>query len=45
MHLIPIQDFSQKNACNKRERNFYRKVFELHRFSKVFPNVGENAQF
>ena len=36
---------SQKNACNKKKEIFDSKVLKLQRFSKDFPNVGENALF
>ena len=46
MHFIPIQDFFYKNMhVIKKKEIFDRKVFKLQRFSKVFPNVGENALF
>ena len=45
MHLIPIQDFSQKYAHYKKKSFFDRKVFKLQRFGQVFPNVGGKALF
>ena len=46
MHFILIQDFCHKNMhVLKKKEIFDRKVFNLQRFSKVFPNVGENAHF
>ena len=40
MHLIQIQDLFHKNM-----HVIKKKVFKLHPFSKVFPNVGGNAPF
>ena len=46
MHLTPINDFfSKKKHVIEKKEIVDCKVFKLQRFSKVFPNVGENALF
>ena len=46
MHLKAIQKKIQKNMhVIKKKEIFDRKLFKLHCFSKVFPNVGGKAIF
>ena len=44
MHFIPIVFHKNMHIIKKREI-FYRKIFKLQRFSKVFPNDVETPYF